>query len=261
MGLSRLAVTESNIAPVPVLKGVVDETYSLLVGPRASTYCRSRADADPVTITSGFLLTEGWNVVSRPSTVSGTDGFQMTTSLAIGSGSGRIDPIGFCLPGAGCPPGTRLNVGGYLDAFDGGLANTSLTLNGRQYDNVYGFDTSLVLGPDGFFTVPEFGASDMVVITAPFTLSGFFSDHILIEQTPIFGRGTASITMTRFSSPESSGWVGSSVRYDFISPKPVPEPASMLLFGSGLAALAAVRRRRRGTTAQPAGGDSGVTRS
>ena len=34
----------------------------------------SRADADPVTITGGFLLTEGWNVVSRPSTVSGTDG-------------------------------------------------------------------------------------------------------------------------------------------------------------------------------------------
>ena len=109
--------------------------------------------------------------------------------------------------------------------------------------------------------MPEFGASDMVVITAPFPLSGFFSDHILIEQTQIFGRGTASITMTRFSSPEFQGWVGSSVRYDFASPEPVPEPASMLLFGSGLAALAAVRRRRRETTVQPAGGDSSVTRS
>ena len=33
------------------------------------------------------------------------------------------------------------------------------------------------------------------------------------------------------------------MRYDFVSADPVPEPASMLLFGSGLAALAAVRRR------------------
>jgi PEP-CTERM motif len=208
----------------------------------------SRADADPVTITSGFLLADGWNVISRPSTVSGTDGFLMTTTLAIGAGSGRIDPLGSCLAGDGCEPGTRLSVGGYLDAFDGGLIRTQLTLNGREYENVSGFDTSLALRPEGFFTVPQFGESEMVVITAPFTLTGFFSDHILIEQTQIFGRGRASITLTRQINPEFSGWVGSSVRYDFVSADPVPEPASMLLFGSGLAALAAVRRRRRATS-------------
>ena len=67
----------------------------------------SGASADPVTITSGFLLTEGWNVVSRPSTVSGTDGFHMTTTLAIGAGSGRIDPIGFCMGESECAPGRQ----------------------------------------------------------------------------------------------------------------------------------------------------------
>jgi hypothetical protein len=54
--------------------------------------------------------------------------------------------------------------------------------------------------------------------------------------------------VTRQTNPEFSGWVGSSVRYDFVSADPVPEPASMLLFGSGLAALAAVRRRRHLTS-------------
>lgn len=205
----------------------------------------SRANADPVTITSGFLLTEGWGVVSRPSTVSGTDGFRMTTTLAVGPGSGRIDAL-FCFGEIGCAPGTRLNVGVYLDAFDGGLIDTRLTLNGREYD-VDGVDTSLVLRPDGFFTVPEFDGAGMVVVTAPFTLTGFFSDHILIQQTPIIGRGMASITLTH-PDRASPGWVGSSVRYDFVSADPVPEPASMLLFGSGIAALAAVRRRRRGTS-------------
>jgi PEP-CTERM motif-containing protein len=206
----------------------------------------SRANADPVTITSGFLLTEGWGVVSRPSTVSGTDGFRMTTTLAVGPGSGRIDPLSFCFGETECAPGTRLNVGVYLDAFDGGLIDTRLTLNGREYD-VNGVDASLLLRPDGLFTVPEFGGAGMVVVTAPFTLTGFFSDHILIQQTQITGRGTASITLTH-PDRESPGWVGSSVRYDFASADPVPEPASMLLFGSGLAALAAVRRRRRGTS-------------
>jgi hypothetical protein len=205
----------------------------------------SGANADPVTITSGFLLTEGWGVVSRPSTVAGTDGFRMTTTLAVGPGSGRIDPLSSCFGEIECAPGTRLNVGVYLDAFDGGLINTRLTLNGKEYE-LNAVDTSLVLRPDGFFTVPEFGGAEMVVVTAPFTLTGFFSDHILIQQTQITGHGIASITLTH-PDRGSPGWVGSSVRYDFASAAPVPEPASLLLFGSGLAALTAIRRRGRGS--------------
>jgi hypothetical protein len=203
----------------------------------------SRAHADPVTITGGFLFAAGLNVVSPQSTVVGTDGFSIRTNLAISLTEGRIDPLGFCLGESDCAPGRRLGVGGVLDAFDGGLLNTVLTLRGVEYEEVRGFDYSLLLRPEGFFTVPEFGASNTATITAPFTLTGFFSDNLLIEQTFFSGRGTATIRLRRSLNPEHVGWMGSEVRYDFASPNPVPEPATLLLLGTGVTA-AWLRRRR-----------------
>jgi hypothetical protein len=202
-----------------------------------------RAHADPVTITGGFLFAAGLNVISPQSVAVGTDGFSIRTNLAISLTEGRVDPLGFCLGESDCAPGARLGVGGVLDAFDGGLLNTVVTLRGVSFD-VRGFDYSLLLRTEGFFTVPEFGVSPTATVTAPFTLTGFFSDHILIEQTFFSGRGTATILLRRSLNPEHVGWMGGEVRYDFASADPVPEPATLLLLGTGLTA-AWLRRRRK----------------
>jgi len=203
------------------------------------------AHADQITITGGYLYAAGWFVVSPPSTATGTDGFRLDTTLAVGGSSGRLDPLNFCDGGPACAPGMQLNVGGYLDTFDGGLIDTTVQWKGEEYE-VFGFDNQMVLRPTGVFTVPEFGTSDSVTVTAPFTLTGFFTAQALPESIMIRGAGTATIKLVRAADPDMPGWERDSVRYDFENPAVVPEPASMLLLGSGLIALCRVRGRRHG---------------
>jgi hypothetical protein len=161
--------------------------------------------------------------------------------VAVGVGSGALGPVSLCGTGSDCQPGVELHVGGFLDASGGGLSITQVSWRGRDYDMV-GFDPALSLHPFGMVTLPEFGDLREVTLTTPFRMTGVFSELQLSQLTPIAGRGIATIRLVRdFDVPR---WTDGSVRYDFQAPAAVPEPASMLLFGSGLAGLVAFRRRR-----------------
>ena len=202
------------------------------------------ASADPISVTSGHL------------TVTGTDGvFELfgESGLAI---SGRTSALsGVFMPRDQCsvplcPPDTTVSLRAHWSGFD--IRSGVLTFEGTTYPvTESGAFVALEFG--GSFVTPPFAES--AVVTAPFQLvpfspstggSGFslpFPDHLLRS---LAGFGTATITLSPYPVAEfPNRWLVDSVRYEFAAAEPVPEPATLLLVGIGVAGVARRVRRRR----------------
>jgi hypothetical protein len=126
------------------------------------------------------------------------------------------------------------------------LIGVDATFDGHSYPNIGGVqsDAGVVIDIVGTLAVPAVRES-LITLTAPFTLHTSFFRVDSPFRVPIRGSGVATLTMAPNGSREF--WELRSLRYGFVE-TPVPEPATLILVGGGLAGLVLGVRKRRASS-------------
>lgn len=201
--------------------------------------------ADEIVITDGYLTIQ--RIGSGPTFSFGSpaQGFSVSNVGYTQGDGGGFGPV--CSP---CVAGQTININGH---FVGGstLGYGPATVNGVNYERVYFQPASLNFSAPPI--IVPLDNSPLVTINVPFNMNGSLSLTLDPNQPPAFftttlnGQGMATLILSSYFT-ESHGWLHDfqSVTFNF-SPAPaaVPEPATLILFGTGLTAVAARYRRRR----------------
>ena len=124
------------------------------------------------------------------------------------------------------------------------LATQSLELNGQTH---VGWNQGTLHFASESFVLPP-ASGDLITLTGHFTMTGSvtFDPYIYVNPVDlppflvgdVYGSGTVTLQFTRYQN----AYYLSNIRYEF---QQTPEPATLILLGSGLAGLAARHRRRR----------------
>jgi hypothetical protein len=199
----------------------------------------SRAQADTFLITSGSLQVRqsggfSFNFSGENASVQG-----------VGDSTFSGSPVNRCLfidAHSTCTGGQPFNMSGLFNDFGGGTA----VLNGIPYTG--GFGGSLFFRADSVL-LPLTGDAEFT-LTAHFTLEGGLGKGPGDPPSAVFGGGFTGqgIVSAQFIrvfnnlNPNGIFYRATSATYTFNS---VPEPATLLLFGTGLSGVAAQAFRRR----------------
>ena len=143
-----------------------------------------------------------------------------------------------------CTAGTTVDL---FTRFVGADISGTATYNGVTYSPVGSVvaNASLDTRWSGSLLIPS-GFSGGT-LSSPFQFAGefFFQDSPTTGGVvDLLGGGQASLSFTPYPS-QPGAFALTAVRYEFDAASTVPEPTSMILIGSGLAGLAALRGRRQ----------------
>jgi hypothetical protein len=203
------------------------------------------ARGDSIRLRGGYLA---YDTDGPPSLTLSGPGIQLTTTSGLGH-SAAVFALGQC--GFGCPEGTLIPMDFSLpgtppaegDEFAFGTWRTSPDEAGTLVH----LRGELLFDAVEPVTLAGGAYDDPAVFTTPVSVSGFV--RLLDDQGapllafPVRGAGTGRLVVERDSNTGMYHFLAMS--YAFESTEPIPEPATLLMVGGGLALAAGRRLRHR----------------